>query len=112
MLRRIGSKEDPPKIMLVDGETTWNCEATWELIERLQPYINKGRIRVHGDGRWKRGEDGQWSNEHFRVESFEALDEATWEDTARRLQAIAPWDAPIDLLSELADLRGSDETRH
>lgn len=111
VLRRTGSKEDPPKIMLVDGDKTWNCEATWELINSLQGHINKGRIRVHGDGRWKRNSDGEWSCEHFRIESFEPLDDASWEDTAKRLQTAAPW-TTTDLLSDLADLRGSDETRH
>jgi len=112
VLRRTGSKKDPPRIMLVDGGKTWNCGVTWDLIDRLQPYINKGRIRVHGDGRWKRGNDAEWICEDFRIESFEPLDEATWEATAKRLQDAAPRTISTDVLGDLADLRGGDERPH
>lgn len=113
ILRRTGSEKDPPKLMLVDGDKTWNCEATWELIEQIDQYKRK-RIRVHGEGKWKRSPDGEWDCERFRVESFDVLDDATWGETAIRLQAAAPaaWTDNNDLLSDLADLRGSEETVH
>ena len=51
------------------------------------------QVRLVGRGRWRRDAEGNWSLVDFKIESFEALQEAPLSDVLERLRAIdAEWD--------------------
>jgi hypothetical protein len=61
-------------------------------------------VRLFGRGRWSRDNDGNWTLEDFRIESFQELDNAPLGDALRALQSI-PVEWGDDAYSELGDIR-------
>lgn len=112
VLIRIGGKDASVHATLQDGDQTWRCELTRERARELREHLFEKPIRVFGEGRWRRGPDGKWTLETFRVTSFEILDDTPWRRTVDRLRSIegAEWLTTADPLSELRSLRnGGDE---
>lgn len=89
-LVRIGGRDATAHAQLLDAEgRPWIGEMNRDTAQKLAPYLYKGPIlRVSGDARWERTEEGSWRVISFRIESFEVLADDTLEAAAKRLRAI------------------------
>jgi hypothetical protein len=64
-----------------------------ELARDMASYLYKGPVlRVKGDAKWERREDGAWYVLSFKINSFEALSEDTLLDATRRLRNLRDTD--------------------
>ncbi|MGJ5093873.1 hypothetical protein ACQR18_17515 [Bradyrhizobium oligotrophicum] len=114
VLIRIGGKDDTIPAMLQDGDATYNCNTTRELAKRLAPHLFGSPVRVHGNGKWVREEDGVWSLEDFNVEDFEELDDSPLLTVVERLRAVegSTWGDNPDALSDILRLRRDPDEQH
>jgi hypothetical protein len=71
-------------------------------------------IRVSGNGRWLREENGTWTLKGFRVDSFEVLQNSELSDVVSVLRQIrgSSWSEMEDPLSALLELRDSKDGVH
>lgn len=108
MVVRVGGKDETARVILEDHGSHWsNCVTTREIASELGRHLYRGRVRVHGVGRWRRDQDGAWHLDRFRIESFEPLDEASLAETVVRLRAVPgnEWVVLPDLWAALRSLR-------
>lgn len=65
-------------------------------------------LRLYGQGRWNRSEDGDWRLDHFTVNDFEPIGDEPLPSVVAALRAVkAKW--PSDPLAELEALRHGEE---
>jgi hypothetical protein len=62
------------------------CRARRPLAKELAQHLFSS-VRVYGQGRWKRGEDGKWALDHFVISSFEKLDQRSLTEALREIQS-------------------------
>ena len=60
VLIRIGGRDETIPILLQDGDALISCQTSREVSKRLAQHYLGPTLRVHGDGRWVREEDGSW----------------------------------------------------
>lgn len=115
-LIRIGGKDSTAHAAILDAEgKVWNGEVTRELGRQIAKHIFDGSVlRVNGEGKWERKEDGAWSLTNFKINSFEALDNGSLSEVASRLRELRPTDwSDLDNLSSIIIAeRGNDEGLH
>jgi hypothetical protein len=64
-------------------------------------------LRLYGQGRWNRSEEGDWRLDHFTVNDFETIGDESLSDVIAALRSVkAKW--PKDPLAELHVLRHRD----
>jgi hypothetical protein len=61
-------------------------------------------VRLHGQGKWRRDSEGNWSLINFKVESFEPLDDAPLSSVVEQLRQI-PVDWGDQAYTELSTIR-------
>lgn len=111
MVVRVGGLHETAHVTLEDHGAHWvGCHTTREIASELGRHLYQGRVRVHGLGRWRRGEDGSWHLDRFHIESFEPLAEASLAETVARLRAIPgnDWLRLADPWAALRSLRGDE----
>lgn len=114
-LIRIGGKDKTAHAQLIDVEgVVWSGEMTKELAARIAQYLYRGTLRVHGNARWLREEDGKWVLQHLKISEFETLKDETLQEAAVRLRGLKDTDwCGIDNLDEYISIsRGDDEVFH
>jgi hypothetical protein len=79
------------------------CETTRALAKQLGAKLFEP-VRLFGRGRWSRDDDGTWTLEQFRIESFEALKDVPLTDALAVLRDI-PTEWGDDAYTELTDMR-------
>ena len=112
MLIRVGGKDDTVPVHLQDRTTIHICNATRDMARQLAHHLYQGTLRVWGDGRWERDEDGQWTLKRFDISKFELLDDAPLSQVVQRLREVegSGWKNIEDPAVELDRLRqGTDE---
>jgi hypothetical protein len=87
-LVRLGGKDKTAHATLQDGDRVWTCEMSRDLARDMREHLYEQPLRVHGEGRWRRSQVGDWTLERFVATHFEVLDPATWPDTVARLRSI------------------------
>ncbi|KVK91508.1 hypothetical protein WS91_25355 [Burkholderia sp. MSMB1498] len=115
-LVRIGGRDRSAHATMIDQEGhSWRCETTRELAQELAPYLYKGPVlRVHGDAKWERLEDGSWNLEHLKVTSFTVLDDDTLQETTDRLRQLhaTDWSKLDDIDAYINASRGDNDGLH
>ena len=109
---RVGGRDETSHIILQDGDVTHtNLETTHELARELAAHYRGPNVRVHGNGRWKRLEDGGWQLIRFRINSFDVLDDAPLSDVVERLRGVPGnnWKELPDPFNEAWKLRKGDD---
>lgn len=118
----VGGRGDPVPVhlQLLDQSAVHLCDADRILAKQLAKYLFDTEIRVHGNGRWVRDEEGNWSLERFRIRHFEELNDSPLTSVVANLRTItgSEWSTlkdPWEALNEIRhgppnnDSSGSDE---
>lgn len=115
-LVRIGGKDKSAHAQIVDPEgVTWSGEMSRDLASRMAAYLYKGSVlRVTGDARWERREDGSWKLNGFKILDFEVLQEDTLEAATERLRSLrkTDWDSVDDVDAFITASRGESDGLH
>lgn len=112
-LRRVGGfdKTIPIHLLRKDGAILY-CEANEQVARQLAPYYSKP-IRLHGIATYRRGSEGKWKLENFKIQSFDEapLIDESFTDTMDKLRAIEgnEWAEVADPLGELQKIRDGEE---
>lgn len=108
VLIRVGGKDDTVPVHLLDGDKVHICNANREVARLLAPNLFGPILRVHGEGRWERDEDGNWNLLRFDIRDFEPLDDVPLGEAVRRLRAVkgSGWQQISEPARELHRLRG------
>lgn len=87
------------------------CSATRNMARAIAAHLFENPIRVHGNGRWKREANGDWTMSRFVIADFEVLDDSPLETVVARLRGIAgnDWKNIEHPLATLRDIRGDEE---
>jgi hypothetical protein len=115
-LVRIGGKDKSAHAQIVDPEgVTWSGEMSRDLASRMAVYLYKGSVlRVTGDARWERREDGSWKLNGFKILDFEVLQDDTLEAATERLRSLrkTDWDSVDDVDAFITASRGESDGLH
>lgn len=105
ILNSIGGRDDTVHIRLLDhrGQQISGCYTTRAIAKELRHLLFEP-VRLFGRGKWARDDDGNWTLEDFRVETFEALNDAPLSDALAALRAVKT-DWTDNAISELGDMR-------
>ena len=86
-----------------EGRQISGCETTRAIAKQLGVKLFEP-VRLFGRGRWVRDADGEWTLEHFRIESFEPLQDTSLTDALATLRDI-PTEWGDDAYNELIEGR-------
>ena len=105
-LIRLGGKDDTKPVHLQDGDEVHICNANSAIAKSLAAFYEQ-QIRVSGNGRWSRNEDGSWKLEYFNITGVEPLTEEPLSAVIERLRHIPGngWLKLDDPLDELKRIR-------
>ena len=108
VLIRVGGKDEAEPVHLLDGDKVHVCNANREMARRLAPNLFGATLRVHGEGRWERDQDGNWNLLRFDIRDFEPLDDVPLVEAVKRLRAVkgSGWQRISEPTRELHRLRG------
>lgn len=108
VLIRVGGKDDTVPVHLLDGDKVHICNANREVARLLAPSLFGPILRVHGEGRWERDQEGKWNLLRFDIRDFEPLDDVPLGEAVRRLRAVkgSGWQRISEPARELHRLRG------
>jgi hypothetical protein len=111
---RLGGKDETIPVLLQDGEVTISCQTSMEISKRLAAHYRAAPVRVYGDGKWVREEDGSWHLLDFYIHEFEALDDSALTDVVGRLRAVegSKWGERPDAISDILGLRRDVGDQH
>lgn len=115
-LVKIGGKDKTAHATIIDPEgKSWSGEMSRELAQQIAPHLYKGPIlRVTGDAKWERLEDGTWHQLLLKISAFEVLREDTLNDATARLRNLqnTDWDKVGDLDEFISASRGASDGLH
>jgi hypothetical protein len=114
VLIRIGGRDETIPVLLQDGEASFKCQTNREVAKRLAAHYLEATLRVHGEGKWVREEDGSWHLIEFYIEDFEVLDDSPLRDVIDKLRAVegSTWGDNPNAMSDLLGLRRDPKDRH
>lgn len=88
IVTRVGGSDATVPIWLeAEGTLLTGCYATRSIAKDLGAKMFEP-VRLHGRGRWTRDSEGAWSLIDFKIESFEALDDAPLSNAIEAMRAI------------------------
>lgn len=108
VLVRVGGKDDTVAVHLLDGDKVHICNANRKVACRLAPNLFGAILRVDGEGRWERDQDGNWNLLRFDIRDFKPLDDVPLGEAVKRLRAVkgSGWQRISEPARELHRLRG------
>ncbi len=111
---RIGGRDETIPVLLQDGDATISCQTTRDLSKRLAAHYMAEPVRVYGDGRWVREENGSWQLLDFQIQKFEVLDDSSLLDVVGKLRAVegSRWGESADAISDILSLRRDKGDQH
>ena len=110
---RVGGKRDDAPVTLQDGENFYNCFSSRSIAKQLGAHLFSNQIRVYGNGRWFRDDEGIWRLKEFAINSFEMLDETPLLEIVRDLRGLPGnnWNSIENPWTEL-DVMRNGSVRH
>jgi hypothetical protein len=108
ILVRLGGKDASIHAELDAGEGRYQkCTMDRALAIELAPHMFRTPLRLQGNGSWRRDEDGKWTIEEFKAQSFEELRDEDLPEALKLLREVPlMWDG--DMAQELRRLREED----
>ena len=105
IIRIGGSKEVVHITLSINGKETSGINAKRKIAKDMGKYLFE-QVRLFGNGRWERDDDGIWNLSSFNVDRFEVLDESSLSQTILDLRELkGEWKE--DALSEILESRHS-----
>jgi len=115
-LVRIGGKDQTAHALIQDAEgRIWSGSLSRELARELSKHLYEGPVlRVEGDAKWERDEDGNWDARNLRIQTFKVLPEDTLIKVVNRLRKIegSEWKNMNDPIGFIHNLRRDDDEVH
>ncbi|MFC7334088.1 hypothetical protein [Rhodocista pekingensis] len=105
---RVGGTRDEIPVCVQSGHVVHaRCVASKALAKELARFLFEGELRLYGQGKWARDEDGIWTLQRFAIRSFEPLDMTPLTSAVAELRAIegADWASADDLWREAMEIR-------
>lgn len=85
----IGGRDSTAHAILQDGDVVHvNLSMTRNIARELAPLLYGPIVRLHGNGRFERQNDGNWKMLDFKVDRYERLDESLPKDFLVELRAV------------------------
>lgn len=108
ILVRLGGKDTSIHGELDIGNGRYQkCSMGKALAYEIALHMFREPLRLHGDGTWRRDEEGAWHIEEFKVQSFEILSDEALPEALQHLREI-PLQWGEDMTQELRQLREDD----
>ncbi len=102
-----GVGERIPVLLHSHGKQIAGCHADRAMARELGHHLFEP-VRLHGEGQWRRGADGAWGIDHFRIWSFTRLNTDTLTAALEKLRPfVADWND--NAYHELEAIRGRGE---
>jgi len=109
----LGGRDKTAHVILQDGPISYsNITVTREQARQLAANLYRGKVRLHGDGRWERQPNGVWKLLSFSVDRFEPLDDAPLSDVLGDIRSALAQDGSDLGHDELMNLRLGDGEVH
>jgi hypothetical protein len=110
VIRIGGSREIVPILLEVEGKEISGCHANRTIAKELAKNLFEP-VRLFGEGRWNRDNDGVWTLDHFVVDDFKPLEKISLSETILALREIkGEWDN--NSLYEILESRCDHEERN
>lgn len=85
----IAGRDESVQIYLREGQRMLTCTTnTREMARAIAKHLFEGKVRVFGEGKWKRTKTGEWELYEFIVDSFTPLKIEPIGEVVSRLRAI------------------------
>lgn len=88
----------------MDGNLTARISINADMGLQIAPYWHQ-YIRLSGDGRWKRDEDGKWVLDRLTAKSFEPLEDIPIGEALERLRKVIDPGSGKDIIASVEELR-------
>ncbi|MDR5757918.1 hypothetical protein [Caballeronia sp. LZ035] len=115
-LVRVGGRDKSAHATIIDPDgRSWHGEISRQLAQDLAPFLYRGPIlRVNGDARWERREDGAWYVTSLKINEFSVLDDETLLEVTDRLRKLesSGWSKHDDMDGYITALRGESDGLH
>jgi hypothetical protein len=110
----VAGRDETVQIYLREGERIHTCTGNKETARALARHLFEGRVRVFGEGKWKRTKHGEWELSSFIVDSFTALKITPLGEVVIRLRAIESDElkavkTPLSFLDEIRQEAGDSQ---
>jgi hypothetical protein len=107
----VAGRDETIQIYLREGERFHTCTVSKEKARALAQHLFEGKVRVSGEGKWKRTKSGEWEVDFFFVDSFVPLKTEPLSEVVKRLRSIestelAQVKSPLDYLEEIRQEAG------
>jgi hypothetical protein len=112
---RVGGRDETIPVWIKDGDVEYHCNVRGEdVARRLAAHYLNGVVRVRGNGKWLREENGSWVLQQFDIADFEVLDDSPLSEVVGKLRAVegGEWHESNDALRDVLGLRRDDRDRH
>jgi hypothetical protein len=113
-LVRVGGKDASAHALLVDAEgKSWSAEIKKDMAQRMGPHLYNV-LRVTGEARWERDEEGHWKLLNFKVIDFDPLPNEDLLDGVKKLRALrdSDWSKSSDIDGDFRAARGHEDGLH
>lgn len=107
----LGGRDATVPVRIQEGDTVYRCGTSRDVARQLGPHLFGGTLRLVGEGRWFRSEEGIWTLDQFKILSFEPLDERPLPEIVAQLRRVrneygktGAWDELLDIRDEGNDL--------
>lgn len=93
VVTRVGGADATAHVQLnIDGRRLGNFVTTRAIAKKLATALYEP-VRVHGEGKWKRDNEGIWQVEQFTIQGFDLLDGSSLDQAIKSVQEIGlTWD--------------------
>jgi len=103
---RLGGTGANVPVHVQTGDTVYTkCFSSRELAKELGHHLFGSPLRLNGQAKWQRGEDGSWSLDRFQIGGFEPLETKALSRVVAELRSLGGWENVADPWDEVMRLR-------
>jgi hypothetical protein len=86
------------------------CNTSREMASKIAPHLFGSVLRLTGEGKWFREQDGTWTLDRFNIHAIEVLDDTSIASLVEKMKTVEGnrWKEIEEPLAELAKIRHGD----